>query len=56
MTSMYVVSSVYYAPPTHLPNPFLKVTRVVFRFFFCIPLFILAIDGVKPHHDINEKA
>ncbi|KAF8342660.1 uncharacterized protein EI90DRAFT_773222 [Cantharellus anzutake] len=34
----------------------LNVTRIVFRFAFCVPVLILAIDGVNPHPHINEKA
>lgn len=29
--------------------------RVVFRFLFTIPLLILGVDGVAPHHHVNEK-
>jgi len=29
--------------------------RVLFRFFFCVPLLVLGIDGVRPHHHINES-
>lgn len=30
--------------------------RVLFRFFFCVPLLILGIDGCRPHdHHINES-
>ena len=28
--------------------------RVVFRFLFIIPILILGVDGVRPHHHINE--
>lgn len=33
-----------------------QVIRVIFRFVFTVPLFILAIDGVQGHHHINESA
>jgi hypothetical protein len=33
----------------------LNTIRVVFRFLFTVPLLILGIDGVRPHHHINEN-
>lgn len=34
-----------------------QILRTVFRFFFCVPFFILAVDGVNGHHhEINESA
>ncbi|TEB37614.1 hypothetical protein FA13DRAFT_1726725 [Coprinellus micaceus] len=33
----------------------LNTIRVVFRFMFTVPLLILGIDGVRPHHHINEN-
>ncbi|KAJ2928632.1 hypothetical protein H1R20_g8430, partial [Candolleomyces eurysporus] len=33
----------------------LNTIRVVFRYLFTVPLLILGIDGVRPHHHINEK-
>jgi hypothetical protein len=39
-----------------LRNPNLPQTiRVVFRLVFAIPLIILSIDGIRPHHHINES-
>jgi hypothetical protein len=36
-------------------NPTLSQTiRVVFRLLFAVPLLVLAIDGIRPHHHINE--
>ena len=32
----------------------LQTIRVVFRLLFAVPLVILAIDGVRPHHHIND--
>lgn len=32
----------------------LNTIRVVFRLLFAVPLVILAIDGVRPHHHIND--
>ncbi|KAH9058245.1 hypothetical protein EDB87DRAFT_1685564 [Lactarius vividus] len=32
----------------------LNTIRVVFRLLFAVPLFILAIDGVRPHQHIND--
>ncbi|KAF8267483.1 hypothetical protein EI94DRAFT_1581058, partial [Lactarius quietus] len=32
----------------------LNTIRVVFRLLFAVPLCILAIDGVRPHHHIND--
>ncbi|KAG8932605.1 hypothetical protein FRC02_000855 [Tulasnella sp. 418] len=34
----------------------LNIIRVCFRFFFVVPFFIMAIDGVLPHNPINESA
>ena len=28
--------------------------RVVFRFLFIVPILIVGVDGVRPHHRINE--
>jgi hypothetical protein len=28
---------------------------VVFRLLFTVPLLILGVDGVRPHHHINES-
>jgi hypothetical protein len=37
-------------------NPTLPQTiRVVFRLLFAIPLVILSIDGIRPHHHVNES-
>ncbi|KAF8058703.1 hypothetical protein FPV67DRAFT_1720777 [Lyophyllum atratum] len=33
----------------------LNTIRVVFRFLFTVPLLILGVDGVRPHHHINES-
>jgi len=33
----------------------LNTIRVVFRLLFTVPLLILGIDGVRPHHHINES-
>jgi len=33
----------------------LNIIRVVFRFVFVVPFFILGIDGVQPVHVINES-
>ncbi|KAF5375536.1 hypothetical protein D9615_009191 [Tricholomella constricta] len=33
----------------------LNTIRVAFRFLFTVPLLILGIDGVRPHHHINEN-
>lgn len=33
----------------------LNAIRVVFRFFFTVPLLILGVDGVRPHTHINES-
>ncbi|KAF7341263.1 hypothetical protein MVEN_01862200 [Mycena venus] len=33
----------------------LNMIRVVFRFIFVVPLFILGVDGVRPHQHINES-
>ncbi|KAF8191061.1 hypothetical protein K438DRAFT_2018469 [Mycena galopus ATCC 62051] len=33
----------------------LNQIRVVFRFIFVVPLFILGVDGVRPHKHINES-
>ncbi|KAG6918880.1 hypothetical protein DXG01_010944 [Tephrocybe rancida] len=33
----------------------LNMIRVVFRFLFTVPLLILSVDGVRPHHHINES-
>jgi len=33
----------------------LNTIRVVFRLLFAIPLIILSIDGIRPHHHINES-
>ncbi|EAU91193.2 hypothetical protein CC1G_06828 [Coprinopsis cinerea okayama7 len=33
----------------------LNTIRVIFRFLFTVPLLILGVDGVRPHHHINEK-
>lgn len=33
----------------------LNMIRVVFRFMFTVPLLILGVDGVRPHHHINES-
>jgi len=33
----------------------LNTIRVVFRLLFSIPLIILSIDGIRPHHHINES-
>ncbi|KAJ7686805.1 hypothetical protein B0H17DRAFT_1013292 [Mycena rosella] len=32
----------------------LNMIRIVFRFIFVIPFIILGVDGIKPHHHINE--
>ncbi|KAH8994605.1 hypothetical protein EDB92DRAFT_2102572 [Lactarius akahatsu] len=32
----------------------LNTIRVVFRLLFAVPLFILAVDGVRPHQHIND--
>lgn len=32
----------------------LNTIRVVFRLIFAVPLFILAVDGLQPHHHIND--
>jgi len=32
----------------------LNTIRVIFRFIFVFPLFILGVDGVRPHKHINE--
>lgn len=32
----------------------LQVIRVIFRFFFSVPLLVLAVDGVQGQHRINE--
>lgn len=31
-----------------------QTIRVVFRFLFAIPIIILSIDGIRPHHHIND--
>ncbi len=28
---------------------------MLFRFLFCVPLLVLGIDGLRPHHHINES-
>ncbi|KIJ52559.1 hypothetical protein M422DRAFT_776188 [Sphaerobolus stellatus SS14] len=34
----------------------LNVIRIIFRFFFVVPVLILSLDGIKPHtHPINES-
>ncbi|KAK7038484.1 hypothetical protein R3P38DRAFT_2697166 [Favolaschia claudopus] len=33
----------------------LNMIRVLFRFVFLVPLFILGVDGVRPHKYINES-
>jgi len=33
----------------------LNTIRIVFRLFFALPLIILSIDGIRPHHHINEN-
>ncbi|KAG6888396.1 hypothetical protein C0995_008636 [Termitomyces sp. Mi166 len=33
----------------------LNSIRVFFRFLFTVPLLILSIDGIRPHHHINEN-
>lgn len=33
----------------------LNTIRVVFRLLFTVPLLILGVDGVRPHHDVNES-
>ncbi|KAJ7286851.1 hypothetical protein C8J57DRAFT_1282187 [Mycena rebaudengoi] len=33
----------------------LNQIRVIFRFIFVVPFIILGIDGLKPHHHINES-
>ncbi|KAG6836195.1 hypothetical protein H0H93_010461 [Arthromyces matolae] len=33
----------------------LNMIRIFFRFLFTLPLLILGIDGVRPHHHINES-
>ncbi|KAF7294072.1 hypothetical protein MKEN_01453700 [Mycena kentingensis (nom. inval.)] len=33
----------------------LNMIRVCFRFFFCVPFIILGVDGVRPHHHVNES-
>lgn len=34
----------------------LNITRTVFRFLFVIPVFLLSIDGLRPHtHTLNES-
>jgi hypothetical protein len=38
-----------------LPSWLVQVVRVMFRFLFTIPLFVLAIDGVQGQHDINAS-
>lgn len=35
-------------------RPSSQMIRVVFRFLFTIPILILGVDGVRPHHHINE--
>ncbi|KIJ95105.1 hypothetical protein K443DRAFT_639687 [Laccaria amethystina LaAM-08-1] len=35
--------------------PSSQMIRVVFRFLFIIPILILGVDGVRPHHHINES-
>ncbi|KAG6889245.1 hypothetical protein C0995_002457 [Termitomyces sp. Mi166 len=33
----------------------LNMIRVFFRFLFTVPFLILSIDGIQPHHHINEN-
>ena len=33
----------------------LQTIRIVFRLLFTVPLLVLGIDGVRPHHPINES-
>ncbi|KAF8633272.1 hypothetical protein AX17_004447 [Amanita inopinata Kibby_2008] len=33
----------------------LNQLRIVLRLLFVVPFFILGIDGVRPHHDLNES-
>jgi len=33
----------------------MNTLRIVFRFIFTVPLVILGVDGMRPHHHINES-
>ncbi|KAG5732573.1 hypothetical protein E4T56_gene16867 [Termitomyces sp. T112] len=33
----------------------LNTIRVFFRFLFTVPFLILSVDGIRPHHHINEN-
>ncbi|KAI0685585.1 hypothetical protein BC835DRAFT_1421119 [Cytidiella melzeri] len=33
----------------------LNMARILFRFMFVLPLFVLGIDGVRPHQHVNDS-
>lgn len=37
-----------------ITHPHSKSGRVMFRFLYSIPLFIIALDGVQGNHPINQ--
>lgn len=49
---MYAIQYVLTMPPNLTA---FQLSRVVFRFMFTVPLFILAIDGITGTHVINRN-